>query len=91
VSVAREFVEVESGRNDSRAVLREAIALAKWTRAKLLIAKLDRLARSVSFISPLMDSDVEFAACDCRKRIGSCCMSWQRSARRRHAPSRIAR
>ncbi len=33
-------------------------------RSKLLIAKLDRLARSVSFISSLMDSDVEFAACD---------------------------
>ena len=30
-------------------------------RSKLLIAKLDRLARSVSFISSLMDSDVEFA------------------------------
>ncbi len=64
VTVAREFVEVESGRNDSRAVLREAIALAKRTRAKLLIAKLDRLARSVSFVSSLIDSDVEFAACD---------------------------
>ncbi len=60
----REFKEIESGRNDDRAVLRAAIAFAKRTHAKLLIAKLDRLARSVAFIANLMDADVDFTACD---------------------------
>jgi DNA invertase Pin-like site-specific DNA recombinase len=64
VKVGREFQEIESGRNDERAVLREAIAYAKRTRSKLVIGKLDRLARSVSFISNVMESGVDFAACD---------------------------
>lgn len=64
VTLLREFKEIESGRNDDRAVLKAAIAFAKRSRAKLLIAKLDRLARSVAFIANLMDSDVDFTACD---------------------------
>lgn len=62
--VLREFKEVESGRNNDRAVLREAIAYAKRSRAKLVIGKLDRLARNVAFIANLMESGIEFAACD---------------------------
>jgi len=64
VTVVREFMEVESGRNNDRAVLREAIAFAKRSHCRLLIAKLDRLARNVAFIANLMDSDVDFIACD---------------------------
>lgn len=60
----REFREVESGRKNDRAVLREAIAYAKRAKAVLLIAKLDRLARNVAFIANLMESGVEFRACD---------------------------
>jgi DNA invertase Pin-like site-specific DNA recombinase len=33
-------------------------------RATLIIAKLDRLARNVAFVSNLMESDVDFVACD---------------------------
>jgi DNA invertase Pin-like site-specific DNA recombinase len=62
--VAREFEEHESGRNNERPVLRQAIQYAKRQGFVLLIAKLDRLARNVAFIANLMDSDVEFAACD---------------------------
>ena len=58
------FVEVESGRNSERPRLGEALALARKQKAILVIAKLDRLARSVSFIANLMDSNVEFVACD---------------------------
>lgn len=64
MAMVREFQEVESGRKNDRAVLREAIAYAKRTKALLLIAKLDRLARNVHFISGLMESGVEFRACD---------------------------
>ena len=59
-----QFIEVESGRNSERPRLGEALALARKLKATLVIAKLDRLARSVSFIANLMDAGVEFVACD---------------------------
>ncbi len=59
-----EFVEVESGRKDNRPHLSAALALCRRKRAVLVIAKLDRLARSVAFISNLMESGVEFVAVD---------------------------
>jgi DNA invertase Pin-like site-specific DNA recombinase len=62
--VIREFQEIESGRHSERPILRQAIAHTKKIKGVLLIAKLDRLARSVAFISNLMDSDIEFRACD---------------------------
>ena len=62
--IAKEFVEVESGKRNDRAVLRDALAYAKRTRSRLVIGKLDRLARNVAFIANLMESDVEFVALD---------------------------
>jgi len=59
-----EFVEVESGRKDNRPQLTAALAICRQKRAVLVIAKLDRLARSVAFISNLMESGVEFVAVD---------------------------
>jgi DNA invertase Pin-like site-specific DNA recombinase len=59
-----EFVEVESGKRNDRPKLAEALALCRIHGATLIIAKLDRLARNVSFISNLMDSSVEFVAVD---------------------------
>jgi DNA invertase Pin-like site-specific DNA recombinase len=64
MTLVHEFREVESGRKNDRAVLREALAYAKRAKATLLIAKLDRLARNVAFIANLMESGVEFRACD---------------------------
>ena len=58
------FVEIESGRNSDRPKLIEALAKCRRTGATLLIAKLDRLARSVRFISTLMEEGVPFIACD---------------------------
>jgi DNA invertase Pin-like site-specific DNA recombinase len=59
-----EFVEVESGSRNNRAELQNAIELCKRQRATLIIAKLDRLARNVAFISTLMESHLEFLAVD---------------------------
>ena len=63
-TLVESFVEVESGRNSERPRLGEALALARKLKATLVIAKLDRLARSVSFIANLMNAGVEFVACD---------------------------
>ena len=63
-TVIAEFVEVESGGKDDRPKLKEALTACQRGKATLLIAKLDRLARSVAFIANLMDSNTEFIACD---------------------------
>jgi DNA invertase Pin-like site-specific DNA recombinase len=63
-NVVGEFVEIESGGKDDRPKLHEALAACQRSKAILLIAKLDRLARSVAFIANLMDSGTEFVACD---------------------------
>jgi len=63
--IDKEFTEVETGTNKKkRPVLLEALELCKKHDATLLIAKLDRLARNVSFVSSLMDSKVKFKAVD---------------------------
>lgn len=49
------FTDIESGKNSERQGLTEAIQLAKETNAVLLVAKLDRLTRSVAFIANLME------------------------------------
>ena len=59
-----EFIEVESGKRADRPQLVAAIALAKQIGARLLIAKLDRLSRNVSFIFSLRNAEVDFVACD---------------------------
>ena len=64
LNVAAEFTEVESGKNKNRAQLQAALEYCRRTGARLLIAKLDRLARNVAFISALMESGVEFTAVD---------------------------
>ncbi|WP_417782559.1 recombinase family protein [Terasakiella pusilla] len=53
--VVAEYTEVQSGADSERPVLSEAITLAKKEGAILLVAKLDRLSRKVSFIATLMD------------------------------------
>lgn len=62
--IVGQFVEVESGKRADRPELARAMAAARKARAVLLIAKIDRLARNVSFISGLMDSGLDFVACD---------------------------
>ena len=59
-----EFIEVESGRKKDRPKLKEALDLCRKTGSTLIVAKLDRLARNVCFLSSLLESDVEIVFCD---------------------------
>ena len=59
-----EFVETVSGRQDDRVQLAEAIKTARRCSAKLVIAKLDRFSRRVSFIARMMESDVGIVVAD---------------------------
>lgn len=60
----QEVIEIESGKSKDRPKLAEALRLCRVYNAKLLVAKLDRLARNVAFISTLMESKVRFVAVD---------------------------
>lgn len=62
--VVKEFTEVESGKNNDRPQLQAAVAYARRSKATLLVAKLDRLSRNVSFLANLMDSNIDFIAAD---------------------------
>lgn len=67
-TILAEFVEVETGKGadalSKRPQLKAALDLCKKTGAKLVIAKLDRLARNVAFIAGLIESGVDFIAAD---------------------------
>jgi len=58
------YTEVETGKRADRPELLKAIAHAKRSKAQLVVAKLDRLARNVAFTSALMESGADFVACD---------------------------
>lgn len=53
--IAGQFQDVQSGGDDDRPQLRAALEQCRRTGAELLVAKLDRLSRKVSFIAQLMD------------------------------------
>lgn len=63
-TIAREFVEVETGKGsdalDRRPQLKAALAAARKLRCHVAVAKLDRLSRDVHFISGLMAHKVPF-------------------------------
>jgi DNA invertase Pin-like site-specific DNA recombinase len=59
-----EFTEIESGKRNDRPQLAEALALCRIHNATLVVAKLDRLARNVAFISSLLEANVDFVAVD---------------------------
>lgn len=63
-NLVKEFVEVESGKDNARPKLTEALHLAKVTGSVLVIAKLDRLSRNAAFLLTLRDSGVKFIAAD---------------------------
>ena len=63
-SLDGEYIEVESGKNNERAELGKAIRQSQLTGSKLVIAKLDRLSRSLHYITSLAESKIDFIVCD---------------------------
>lgn len=62
--VVAEYVEVESGKKASRPELARAMSHCRAAKACLVVAKLDRLARNVAFLSALMEAGLDFVALD---------------------------
>jgi len=63
-SIIATYQEVESGKKSDRPELTKAVAHARRSKATLVVAKLDRLSRNVVFLSTLLESGVDFVACD---------------------------
>jgi DNA invertase Pin-like site-specific DNA recombinase len=59
-----EYTEIESGKQNDRPELAKAIRQAQLTGSKLVIAKLDRLSRSLYYITSLAESRIDFVVCD---------------------------
>lgn len=61
--IVDEYTEVESGKRSDRPALDKALAAARLHRASLVVSKVDRLTRSVAFLSRLLEAgiDVRFA------------------------------
>jgi DNA invertase Pin-like site-specific DNA recombinase len=57
-SIIAEYCDVQSGKDDDRAELQKALSLAKRVNAKLIIARLDRFSRRVSFIAQIMEQGI---------------------------------
>jgi len=64
LTMLMEFTEIESGKNNDRPQLQQALKHAQLTGAVLVIAKLDRLSRNAAFLLTLRDSGVKFIAAD---------------------------
>jgi DNA invertase Pin-like site-specific DNA recombinase len=62
--IAPEFVEIESGKKNDRPELAKAQKRCRVTGATLVVAKLDRLSRNVSFLMDMRDSGIQFVAAD---------------------------
>jgi DNA invertase Pin-like site-specific DNA recombinase len=62
--IVGEFVEVESGKRADRPELDKALTAARLHRAPLIVSKVDRLTRSVSFLSKLLDANVDVRFAD---------------------------
>jgi len=66
-SIIGEYTEIESGTRKKlkdRPSLQAALELARKQKATLVVAKLDRLARDVEFISTLLNGKVPFVCAD---------------------------
>jgi len=80
--IVAEFTEVESGRRPDRPELDKALAAARLHRCPLVVSKVDRLTRSVAFLSRLLEAGVDVRFADLPQIEGatghSCSHRWRR-------------
>lgn len=62
--VIAEFTEIETGKSANRPQLNKALECCKINNATLLVAKLDRLARNLHFVTSLQAANIDFLCCD---------------------------
>jgi DNA invertase Pin-like site-specific DNA recombinase len=63
-ALEHEYIEIESGKNNHRPILKRALLQCKHKHATLLVAKLDRMSRNVNFITGLLEAGIDFKAID---------------------------
>lgn len=63
-TVIAEFTEIETGKSANRPQLLKALQACKENNATLIVAKLDRLARNLHFVTSLQAANVDFICCD---------------------------
>jgi len=74
LSIIHTFQDIESGAVDQRIGLTMALATSKNFNQPIVVAKLDRLGRSVHFISGLMAHNVEFIVAELGLNVPSFCL-----------------
>ena len=62
--VVAEYTEIETGKSANRPQLNMALACCKSHNATLIVAKLDRLARNLHFVTSLQAANIDFVCCD---------------------------
>ena len=62
--IVAEFTEIETGKSANRPQLNRALECCKLNNATLLVAKLDRLARNLHFVTSLQAANIDFVCCD---------------------------
>jgi len=62
--VINEFTEIETGKSANRPQLNKALECCRSNNATLVVAKLDRLARNLHFVTSLQAANVDFVCCD---------------------------
>ncbi|MCC8145749.1 MAG: recombinase family protein [Bacteroidales bacterium] len=63
-NIISEFIEVETGKSANRTELNKALQRCKENNAVLIVAKLDRLARNLHFVTSLQAANIDFICCD---------------------------
>lgn len=63
-SILEEYIEVETGKSANRPELNKALDSCKRYSATLIVAKLDRLARNLHFVTSLQNAHIDFLCCD---------------------------
>lgn len=62
--IVKEYIEVETGKSSNRPELNKALLCCKEHNATLIVAKLDRLARNLHFVTSLQSANIDFICCD---------------------------